>query len=226
MKWHGTSAWLTAATFVAAAAFGSQADEPALLPDEQIFDYIASDAPDRVLDVVSLLDRLHDPRREDRIQKAQDVLRKWREELTGFCAERGINPYLAAAVITAESNGRVSAESHAGAGGLMQLMPGTADGLSVADRKRAADNIYGGCRYLSDMLAKHGGNEVLALAAYNAGPGAVAKHGGVPPYRETRAYVIRVARAWPERTETDAASSEAPPSPTTASIEFTLTPRD
>ncbi len=217
-------AWLTAATFAAAAAFGSPADEVALLPDEQIFDHLAKDAPDRVLAIASVLDQLGDPDRAGRIQKARDVLSTWRDELTGFCAERGVNPYLAAAVIVAESNGQVSAESHVGAGGLMQLMPGTAQDLSVADRKRAADNIYGGCRYLGAMLEAHDGNEVLALAAYNAGPGAVAKYGGVPPYRETRAYVVRVARAWPERLDTTAAPNANPPTPTSASIEFDLIP--
>lgn len=218
---------LSATAFAAASA---SADQVRMLPDEAIFDHLSEDRPSRVIEVASLLDRIGDPKRAERSAKALAMLATWRDELTGFCAERGVNPYLAAAVIVAESNGVVTAESHVGAGGLMQLMPATAAGLSVADRKRAVDNIYGGCRYLGQMLDRHDGDEVLALAAYNAGPGAVARHGGVPPYRETRAYVVRVARAWPERFDGGAASGGSSPAPTTGqstgSIEFELSPND
>ena len=210
---------LTAATFVAAATTQAIGQEPRLGSDEAIFDHISAARPDKVIVIASLLDRLRDPKRDERSTRARAVLDEWRDEINAFCAERGVNPFLAAAVIVAESNGVATAESPVGAGGLMQLMPGTAAGLSVADRERVADNIYGGCRYLSEMLSRHDGNEVLALASYNAGPGAVEKHGGVPPYRETRAYVVRVARAWPEKPEIEAAASGS-------SITFELAPKD
>jgi len=79
--------------------------------------------------------------------------------------------------------------------GLMQLMPATARALGVADPYDPVQNVHGGVRYLRGLVDRFG-DVTLALAAYNAGPGAVARHGGVPPYPETRAYVERVLRAW------------------------------
>jgi len=98
-------------------------------------------------------------------------------------------------VIRAESNFQVKAVSHAGAQGLMQLMPDTAEELGVKNPFNIAENIDGGSRYLRKMLDSFGGDLKLALAAYNAGPEAVIKYGGkVPPYRETQQYVDRVLR--------------------------------
>jgi len=98
-------------------------------------------------------------------------------------------------VIRAESNFQVKAVSHAGAQGLMQLMPDTAEELGVKNPFNIAENIDGGSRYLRKMLDSFGGDLKLALAAYNAGPEAVIKYGGkVPPYRETQQYVQRVLR--------------------------------
>ncbi len=98
-------------------------------------------------------------------------------------------------VIRAESNFQVKAVSHAGAQGLMQLMPDTAEELGVKNPFNIAENIDGGSRYLRKMLDRFGGDLKLALAAYNAGPEAVIKYGGkVPPYRETQQYVNRVLR--------------------------------
>ncbi len=97
-------------------------------------------------------------------------------------------------IIRAESNFQVRAVSHAGARGLMQLMPATARELGVKDSFDIAQNIDGGCRYLRQMLDSFDGDVRLALAAYNAGPGAVIKYGGQVPYRETRQYVDRVLR--------------------------------
>lgn len=96
------------------------------------------------------------------------------------------------AIGKAESGFDAHAVSGAGAQGVMQLMPATAASLGVTDPFDARSNIMGGARYISDMLKRYDGNIDLALAAYNAGSGNVAKYGGVPPFKETRAYIKRV----------------------------------
>jgi len=120
----------------------------------------------------------------------------------GFSYRYKLDPRLVCAVILAESHFRIEATSHCGAQGLGQLMPSTAAGLGVNNAYDPVANVYGSVRYIKGMLDRMSGNKewseltwydlALALAAYNAGPGAVKKHGGVPPYRETQAYVKRV----------------------------------
>lgn len=107
-----------------------------------------------------------------------------------------VSPALVLAVIAVESAGRVDAQSHAGAQGLMQLMPPTAARFGVTDSLDAADNIKGGVAYLAWLMQEFDRDPILVLAGYNAGEGAVRTNGGVPPYAETRAYVPKVLAAW------------------------------
>lgn len=106
-------------------------------------------------------------------------------------ARHGVDADLVHAVIQAESDYNPTCRSSAGALGLMQLMPGTARALGVSDPLDPGANIEGGVKYLRQQLARFGDVD-LALAAYNAGPGAVQRYDGIPPYRETQAYVRRV----------------------------------
>ena len=120
-------------------------------------------------------------------------------ELAGAAARRhGLDPALVVAVVSVESAFRPGAVSPKGAQGLMQLMPRTAESLGVEDAFDPAQNLDGGTRHLGQLLTLYGGDLARALAAYNAGEGAVHRHGGVPPYRETRAYVKKVLQRYRE----------------------------
>jgi soluble lytic murein transglycosylase-like protein len=113
----------------------------------------------------------------------------------------GVSADLVRAVIQAESAGNPNAVSGVGAQGLMQLMPRTSRALGVKDPFDPRDNIFGGVKYLSTLLEKYNGNVALALASYNAGPGNVRKHGGIPPFGETRGYVKKITGLLADATE-------------------------
>ena len=126
-----------------------------------------------------------------------------REDLNEMLAKAGsqhnVDRDLLASVVKAESNGNVRAVSRTGAKGLMQLMPGTAADLGVSDSFKPEQNVQGGSTYLDELLTRYHDNLALALAAYNAGPAAVDKYHGIPPYRETRLYVARVIHEFNRR---------------------------
>jgi soluble lytic murein transglycosylase-like protein len=109
---------------------------------------------------------------------------------------QAVDPALIKAIIANESGFNANATSNVGAQGLMQLMPGTAAGLGVTDSYDPAQNVAGGTKYIKGLLERFNGDVRLAVAAYNAGPGAVEKYGGVPPYAETQNYVQNVLASY------------------------------
>ncbi len=106
--------------------------------------------------------------------------------------KHGVDEKLVKAVIKQESGFNPKATSRCGAAGLMQLMPATAKGFGVTDVYNPVQNVDAGVKYLKNLLSKYNGNVILALAAYNAGSGAVSKYNGVPPYKETQNYVRNI----------------------------------
>ncbi len=165
------------------------------------------------------VDLLPDPPQPATLQPATAVLhtvstgQPTAEEMRQMLATAGtahnIDEDLLLSVIHAESGGRVTAVSHAGAQGLMQLMPQTARENGVRNAFHADENIAGGTAYLDTLLKRYKDNVALALAAYNAGPGAVDRYRGIPPFRETRAYVARVIREFNRRKQASALTAVA-----------------
>ena len=112
--------------------------------------------------------------------------------ITKYADKNGLDEDFVKAVINQESGFNPNATSHCGAMGLMQLMPATAQGLGVKDAYDAEQNIEGGTKYLKGLMDRFDNDKSLALAAYNAGPNAVKKYNGIPPYAETQNYVEKV----------------------------------
>jgi soluble lytic murein transglycosylase-like protein len=136
-------------------------------------------------------------------------------------AQNGVEPSVLYGLIQQESDFDPSASSNAGAEGLTQLMPGTASSLGVTEPLNPAQSIEGGARYLGELLRQFGGNVTDALAAYNAGPGAVESYGGVPPYSETQQYVSKVLEN--AAAERQSAPADSLPATATQDVEPTST---
>ena len=126
----------------------------------------------------------------------QELMPRINDAIETYSAQFGLDPKLVRAVIKEESGFQPFALSTSGAMGLMQLMPGTANGLGVTDAYNIEQNILGGTQYLYYQLKEFGGDLELALAAYNAGPNAVKKFDGIPPYTQTQNYVKKVINSY------------------------------
>ncbi len=133
-----------------------------------------------------------EPFRPEALSSSLELRRQFEGIVRSASYRYDVDPYLVLGMIRVESNFNAFAVSHKGAKGLMQLMPGTARLYKVDDVYDPVQNIYGGVGYFRLLLDRFDGNVQLALAAYNAGPGAVAKYNRIPPYPETRNYVRRV----------------------------------
>lgn len=136
-----------------------------------------------------LREGVKEPRGETQGQAQPGWMMEYAER---FSRAHNLSPALVKAIIRAESNGNRFAVSRKGAKGMMQLMPFTSKRLKVNDPFDPVENIEGGVKYIKELLGTFRGNLVHTVAAYNAGPAAVKKYGGIPPYQETRVYVKRV----------------------------------
>lgn len=131
-----------------------------------------------------------------RLQDLQGLAEKYGKQILAATIGTEVSPALALAVIAVESSGKPDALSSAGAQGLMQLIPATAERFGVSDANDPAQNIKGGVAYLNWLLKEFNRDPLMVIAAYNAGEGAVRANDGVPPYAETRDYVPKVLAAW------------------------------
>ena len=133
---------------------------------------------------------------QPRLQHLQNIARQNGVDILRSTVGTRVSPALVLAVISVESSGNPEAVSSAGAQGLMQLMPATADRFGVDDPMSSADNIKGGVAYLDWLMGEFDGDPIMVLAGYNAGEGSLRKYDGVPPFPETRDYVPKVLAAF------------------------------
>ncbi|MCX7301985.1 MAG: lytic transglycosylase domain-containing protein [Rhodobacterales bacterium] len=131
-----------------------------------------------------------------RMQMMQDIARAHGTDILRATVGTKVSPALVLAIISVESAGRIDAVSSAGAAGLMQLMPATAERFGVTDRLVAEQSIMGGVAYLDFLMGEFKSDPILVIAGYNSGEGSIRDNSGVPPYAETRAYVPKVLAAW------------------------------
>jgi soluble lytic murein transglycosylase-like protein len=152
----------------------------------------------------------HEADLEAKAEAAPAAARSTSQIVEDAATAHGVDSDFIRSVIRQESDGNAHAVSRAGARGLMQLMPQTALQLGVTDSFSPEQNVHGGTRYLRELLERYHGDAIKALAAYNAGPEAVDRYHGVPPYRETRLYVMRVVRAYNRSKEQQEAKPQTP----------------
>ncbi|NRB05374.1 MAG: lytic transglycosylase domain-containing protein [Rhodobacteraceae bacterium] len=157
---------------------------------------MAASGPGRLDSALRALSRADIAVGAPRLQQMQDLAQAFGIDILRSTVGTEVSPALVLAVMMVESSGRSDAVSGAGAQGLMQLIPATADRFGVKDALKPAENIAGGVKYLNWLMGHFDRDPVLVLAGYNAGEGAVRDHAGVPPYPETRDYVPKVLAAY------------------------------
>lgn len=162
----------------------------------QVSPQLTASGPGRLDLALQTLQGATQPVRAPRLQHLQDIAQSHGVDILTSTIGTQVSPALVLAVIAVESAGQTDAVSSAGATGLMQLMPATAERFGVQDRTAATENIMGGVRYLDWLMGEFERDPILVLAGYNAGEGSVRTHDGVPPFAETRDYVPKVLAAF------------------------------
>ncbi len=180
-----------------AAAQETRPQKPGATPGQAASASSSTTAPaDKPPVVLSRTDLPAAPVAADSARSVPDTLQRRLDKVAPFIEEAAdthrVDPNLLRAIIAAESNGNAAARSPRNAKGLMQLIDSTAAEMGVKNVWNPRDNVNGGAKYISKLLERFGGDLEKAVASYNAGPGAVQKHGGIPPFKETRAYVGKV----------------------------------
>ena len=173
---------------------------PRPLPMGWFWDKVSPDlsakGPGRLEYAVAALRESESPVNAPRLRTLQQIAAAYHTDILRHTVGTNVSPALVVALIAIESGGKVDAESSAGAQGLMQLMPATAERFGVTERTNPSENIKAGVAYLDWLMGHFDNDPILTLAGYNAGEGSVRDNSGVPPFAETRAYVPKVLAAW------------------------------